>query len=412
MTGGRPAGHPWRGAVIFAGVALLLVGCSPAAQEASAPPPGPTWRLLPAQAMTAPSNLLVTVRMADPEALARTAEALEARHGARVVTEWPIAVLNIHCFILQMTVPPTAATIDRLVADPDVRTVQRMNRFTTQAATGPIATAAYNLDAIGARQAHAFSTGAGVRIAVVDTGVDFSHPDLDADGTVFQDFVIAGGPALGETHGTAVAGVIGARAGTTGGAPGGVLGVAPGALLMGLRGCWQEGSASAGVCTTFSLTRAIGYAIRNRADVINLSIAGPEDPLIGELLDLAAAQRIIVVAAQGDVGAGPFPASRPEVIAARAASAGPAPATSAVPAPGEDVVSTIPGGGYDLFSGSSIAAAHLSGVAALLRGVRAEMTPAEVRAVLAMTARRPGRDMVDACDAVVAALGSGSCDAD
>ena len=133
---------------------------------------------------------------------------------------------------------------------------------------------------------HEISTGRKVRVAVIDSAIDTHHPDLAGQVMVSRNFVTGGGEAP-EQHGTGVAGIIAAIADNRQG----IAGVAPHAQLMGLRACWQlatppDGS-SGTICDSLSLAKALEFAITHDAQIINLSLSGPPDPLLGRLLDAA-----------------------------------------------------------------------------------------------------------------------------
>jgi subtilisin family serine protease len=140
-----------------------------------------------------------------------------------------------------------------------------------------------------------------------------------------------------------------------------------------------------------SLAKALHFAITERAQVINLSLAGPPDLLLGRLIDVAVARGASVVAAYDpDLPLGGFPASHPGVIAvADDAMAGLSP--NVYTAPGHDVPTTQPGGRWSLVDGSSYAAAHVSGLLALMR----EHAAAKPALVLVASRRLGGR--IDAC---------------
>ena len=349
-----------------------------------------------------------------PADIARAMKSLAEENGLERVDEWPMLSLGVHCLVFAA---PRDADVDaivaRLAADPRVESAQRMNRFelqTSREAAGendPYRKMQRSLDALEITEAHRWSTGRGVRIAVIDTGVDAGHPDLAGQVAELRDFI--GGAPGGDRHGTAVAGVIASQAGNRLG----IVGIAPGARLLALRACAQPRTAGAGSCTTFDLARAIDYAIgAGAADIINLSLGGPQDRLLERLLDQAIAHKVVVVAAAGE-GAASFPGTMDGVIAVGTAES--KSLTEALSAPGVDVLSLAPPDGYDFFSGSSIAAAQVSGVVALLLERSPELRGPEVRNTLVRTARRsatPGDDTrlgVDAC-AALAAVGAGvSC---
>ena len=131
---------------------------------------------------------------------------------------------------------------------------------------------------------HRIATGKGVKVAQIDTGVDWRHPDL-ADGVTSHRNFVDDSPYVAEVHGTAVAGIIAAR-GNNGI---GMVGVAPDATLLALRACWAEApAAQPAVCNSFTLAKALQYALGERAQVINLSLTGPRDRLLERLLEVAA----------------------------------------------------------------------------------------------------------------------------
>ena len=173
---------------------------------------------------------------------------------------------------------------------------------------------------------------------------------------------------------------------------------------MGLRACWQvRGSASAPtVCDSFSLAKALYFAISQGAEVINLSLSGPNDRLLRELIRTALAHGSAVVAAFDNKRAdGGFPASVPGVIAVSdvslAASRG-----RVYTAPGRDVPTTQPGGRWFLVNGSSYAAAHVSGLVALIRQRRSSAT-------LSLVSERTWGGPIDACATLVKAASGCDC---
>ena len=299
------------------------------------------------------------------QARTRIATDVARQHGLQLKAEWPMPLIGVDCFVMSLP-GGDARTAEQLVkevsTDPRVAWSQPMQTFHGRAAqdeplypTQPVARQWHLADL------HRLATGKGVRVAVIDSGVEASHPDLAGRLQLNQNFV--DGRALsGESHGTAVAGIIAARADNGIG----IAGVAPGARLLALRGCWQAtGSTPTGDtrCNTLSLAKALQAAIQERAQIVNMSLSGPDDRLLGILLDQALARGIAVVAALGSTSE-PFPANHPGVLAA-----GPAPPLPAgvMLAPGKEVPTTAPGGGWTLVSGSSFSAAHLTGLLALMR---------------------------------------------
>ena len=246
---------------------------------------------------------------------------------------------------------------------------------------------------------HRIATGRGVKVAVIDSGIEGTHPDLSGQLLVNRNFV-AGQPPAAEQHGTGVAGIIAAKADNGVG----IEGVAPNARLLGLRACWQvRGSAAAPtVCDSFSLAKALYFAISQGVEVINLSLSGPDDRLLRELIKTALAHGSAVVAAFDNKRAdGGFPASVPGVIAVSdvslAASRG-----RVYTAPGRDVPTTQPGGRWFLVNGSSYAAAHVSGLVALIRQRRSSAT-------LSLVSERTWGGPIDACATLVKAASGCDC---
>jgi hypothetical protein len=327
-----------------------------------------------------------------PAAL-RDAEAVAKRHRLRQLAAWPIEVLGVHCVVFSIDDDRRIdAVLAAVASDRVVESVQLMHRFTSQG------TATYDdpyldlQDSIASMQvleAHRWSRGRGVRIAVIDSGVDTAHPDLARRIAVRRDLTLLTGPAYGESHGTAVAGIIAAGAGNGVG----IVGVAPEAQLLALRACWQREGAPTSVCDTLSLAQALAAALAERTDIINLSLSGPRDPLLERLLKRALAMGKVVVAAVPEAaaeGAG-FPASLPGLLAvATTETVG---VTAEVPgvlyAPGRRVLTLRPGGRYDFENGSSMAAAHVSGVAALLLAHSPTMRVADIRRLLGDASLRP-----------------------
>jgi subtilisin family serine protease len=270
-----------------------------------------------------------------------------------------------------MVVPagrPVDQIVEAVAREPGVAWSQRMNEFKVNGSPSspradPLFAAQPTAIQWRLRDLQRVATGRGAKIAIVDSQVDVRHPDLS--GQFIADRNFAGDPAQGaESHGTNVAGIIGAKPGNGIG----VVGIAPGARLMALRACREfRGGRLAGqtLCSSIALARAIQFAIENDADVINLSLSGPSDLLIAKLVGIALARRITVVAAfDKALPAGGFPAAQRGVIPVIDETA------QAIPpgvygAPGRDLPTTQAGGGWCLVTGSSFAAAEVSGLAAL-----------------------------------------------
>ena len=320
------------------------------------------------------------------EALRRIAARLATDYSLDVVEDWPMPVLGVDCFVMQTRAPERGAGIvERLEHDTRVESAQTMHEFRTLARPASLyalqpAAREWHLDEL-----HRIATGRGVRIAAVDTGVDASHPDLAGRIGIERNFV-DGSAARAEAHGTAVAGIIAAHADLRSG----TVGIAPDAFLLALRACWEVDAATAR-CSSFTLAKALQFAIDQRAHVINLSLSGPTDRLLGRLLDAAMAGGATVVAAvDRQAPDGGFPASHPHVLAVDMDANAQA-TENVLLAPGVDIPVALPGGRWALASGASFAAAEVSGIVALLRQLAPALPPDEVRHALAANPARGDR---------------------
>ncbi|WP_240979757.1 S8 family serine peptidase [Streptomyces sp. HNM0574] len=265
--------------------------------------------------------------------------------------------------------------------------------------------------------AHRVSKGAGITVAVLDTGVVADHPAvkgrvLENGPNYVEDGHEPGDPLWGK-HGTAMASD--------------VLKVAPEAKILPVRvttddddaDVWEDENERS------SLAKAINYALANGADVISLSLGdsgsliGPYDTSEANALGRAAQRGVPVVASAGNDGDkhndSQFPAAYPSVmaIAATGKDGKRAPFSTvasyvAFAAPGVQITSARNTGGYSPVSGTSPAAALVSGVVALMLSADNDLTPAQVRTILTRTAHKPaggrndlvGRGLINAADAV------------
>ena len=326
-------------------------------------------------------------------------------HRLERVDGWPIASLSVYCAVFAVTDDRSVdAVIAELKTDSRVELAQRMNVFETQAIghDDPYADLQASSVQMDVEDAHRFATGRGVSIAIIDSAIDASHPDLHGRVRVARNFVDAGpAPRGGEVHGTAIAGIIASAANNRVG----IVGVAPDVSIASLRACWAVTRDSvAAQCSSFSLARALEVAMDLKPNVVNLSLAGPDDPLLDRLLDEMIARGIIVVAAQPERGQNghEFPSSHPRVLAAHSASDL---LDSASPyvlgAPSTDVLTTTPGAQYAFLSGNSLAAANTSGVVALLMEHDPHLDVARIAEVLTdSTTHADGRTSINACRAL------------
>lgn len=270
---------------------------------------------------------------------------------------------------------------------------------------------------IGVDRLRGSVTGQGVKVALIDTGVDTGHPALR--GKIAGQVDMTGRGFTADVHATLLAGIICAD----GKKSGGISGIAPGAEILAVKSCQPlTAHAAAAQCWSMSLARGLDFAIENKASVINMSLGGPpggEEKLLKRMIDEAVNRGTVVVAAAGNDGADGkpgFPATLSNVVAVTAVDSKDQLYTSAtqgdfvdLAAPGVEIVSTSPGGKVLVSSGTSLAAAFLSGTAALAFQQQPRLSPAAMQSLLERTAKDlgpHGRDRefgygrVDACRAI------------
>lgn len=300
-----------------------------------------------------------------------------------------------------------AGVIRSLEQDPNILSVQPNYQYLLQQSrTGD--GIQYAADKLKLPRAHEMATGNTVLVAVIDSGIDPNHPEL-VD-TVVDSFNPAGGDGAPHSHGTGIAGCIVAQSRLTG--------VAPRARILAVRAFDPSGGGAEG--TTFNILKGLEWASEKGARVINMSFAGPQDPIIARALAAANKKGIVLVAAVGNAGPKSpplYPAADTNVIAVTATDSQDRlyPGSNrgnhvAVAAPGVDVILPTPGTSYQMATGTSFAAAHISGIVALILEREPTLTPDSVRRVLLSTAHDlgpAGRDkdfgagLADAYDALM-----------
>jgi hypothetical protein len=272
----------------------------------------------------------------------------------------------------------------------------------------------YAPEKLGLPEAHRLATGNRVLVAVIDSGVDAAHPDLVG---AVVDSLDAANDNAPHAHGTGMAGAIAAHRS--------MLGTAPRVGLLTVRAFGTRPNSVDG--TTFNIIKGLDWAVERGARVINMSFAGPPDPRLRDALARVAKKGVVLVAAAGNAGPQSpplYPAADPSVIAVTATdmddklfSGANRGTYIAVAAPGVDVLAPSVGGTYQLTTGTSVASAQVSGVAALLIERNPALTPGDVRRILTRTAKSLGprgseRDfgsgLVDAYQAVSSARSSGA----
>jgi hypothetical protein len=324
------------------------------------------------------------------------AEALARRHGLRRLSLQAFPLIGATVGLFQITDGRSYEAASRdFAAAGGVVSVQRDWRYLlqeqkVQAEGDP---AQYALAKLRLPEAHTLSHGANVLIAVIDSGIDVRHPELA--GTITDNFDALGSSDGPHVHGTGIAGAIASHAR--------LMGAAPSAHLIAIR-AFGQGPVGA-ESSSFVILKSLDHAVTQHAQIINMSFAGPKDSLIERAINAVAARGIVMIAASGNAGAKSpplFPAANPNVIAVSATDArdrlfeaSNRGSYIALSAPGAEIFLPAPDQKYQISSGTSFAAAYVSGVAALLLERNAALKPDDVRAILTRTARdlgSPGRD--------------------
>ncbi|GAA0315631.1 hypothetical protein GCM10008967_02740 [Bacillus carboniphilus] len=247
-------------------------------------------------------------------------------------------------------------------------------------------------------------TGKGVRVAILDTGIDTEHPDLVVKGGTCVAKECPSGFDDNNGHGTHVAGIISAQDNQIG-----VLGIAPNVDLYAIKALDQNGDGS-----TATILAGVEWAIQNEMDIVNLSVTTKaDDPALRSILQKASEQGILLIASSGNYGTQDtgtntmmYPAKYPTVIAVggvteemtrvRTSSTG---EELELAAPGEDILSTFPADisiegkdsmGYVLMTGTSMAAPFVTGILALQKESDPARTSDELRVLLQTTAKDLG----------------------
>ena len=380
---------------VAGGAALALPGAEPA------------WRPITYGLTTNPARLLpATISTTHPVRVVSTALDASGRPVVTVHTATDRTKATELVEAGQQTRNAVGVELDAVMHAADV-----------PAGTDPYRSTQWDFNKVRVAGAWPKSTGAGVTVAVIDTGVDASHPDLAGQ-------VLSGYDVINDTegtstdpngHGTHVAGTIAALTGNGVG----VSAVAPDAAILPIRVLGADGSGYMSDAAT-----GILYAADHGADVINMSLGtDTQVDAVTNAIAYARSKGVVVVAAAGNERAKgspvSYPGADPGVIAVAATDSSDTVATYSnqgsyvdVAAPGSSIVSTYPGGGYRTLSGTSMASPHVAAVAALVKAAQPGLTPDQVEQAIESTATdlgTAGKDTdsgygrIDATAAVAAA---------
>ncbi len=325
------------------------------------------------------------------------ADALARSHGLeRIASEnFPLVGGTIGLFRI-IDRRPVDTVRREFAADAKVKSVQPNFRYVLQDQKKTPTEgdpAQYAVAQLRLPQAHTLARGMNVTIAVIDSGIDLKHPELA--NSVADSFDALGSKEGPHVHGTGIAGAIVAH--------GRLMGSAPEARLLAIRAF--SGVAGGAQSTSYVILKALDYAAEHGAQIVNMSFAGPKDPMIERGIAATAARGILLVAAAGNGGAKSpplYPAANPNVIAVSGTDAQERLFTAsnrgnyiALAAPGADIFLPAPDEKYQMTSGTSFSAAYVSGIAALIMERNPALSLNDIRAVLTRTARdlgAPGRD--------------------
>ncbi len=322
---------------------------------------------------------------------------LARRHGLARLQSQNFPLIGATIGLFRITDRRPVQTVSReLATEASIRSVQLNFRYFLQEQKAALTEgdpAQYALAKLRLPQAHTLARGANVTVAVIDSGVDVKHPELA--NAIADSFDALGSKEGPHVHGTGIAGAIVSHAR--------LMGSAPAARILAIRAFAV--APKGGESTSFVILKALDYAAAHRAQIVNMSFAGPNDALIERGISATAAKGIVMVAAAGNAGAKSpplYPAANRSVIAVSATDAQDRLFAAsnrgghiAVSAPGVDIFLPAPDEKYQITSGTSFSAAYISGLAALLLERNPALKPDEVRAILMKTARdlgAPGRD--------------------
>lgn len=322
-------------------------------------------------------------------------------HRLKKVAQWSIKSLGVEAVVAEFNGKKTRdEVISSLLDDDRIDSVESVKTYRLLTYNDPYFELQNSVNSEDIENIHRMATGKNVVVGVVDTGIDRQHPELMDRIIYSRNFVSHDqGRFDHDEHGTTVAGVIASAANNELG----IVGVAPDVKLMAFKACWEDRLTHLARCDSVSLMKALENVITMQPDIVNLSLAGDEDLLIRRLLKAASDRGIVLVAAIDPRSESSFPASMPEVIAVGTPLGGNIGGeTFGILAPGTDVLTTTPGATYAFKSGSSMATAYVSGIAALMKERQPTLSGEQIRVHLRLTSSTSisATPVVDMCAAV------------
>jgi subtilisin family serine protease len=361
------------------------------------PPGGPSNDNAP----HAPDLLVAVFRPGTPDA---TSSAFAESLNLTIERQYELSGLRLRVFLMRI---PAGGNVDailpRATADGRALWVQPDFGYQSLDDSSGAVSKQYALTRIRAESLPQAARGQGVTVALIDSGVARTHESLNHDKVTLIDLVDENETPPPETHGTAIASII---AGS-----GKVKGLAPAANLIAIR-AFTEADPKTGASTSdsFHVSKGISIALDRKARIINMSVGGPNDPVVRMAVEQAVLTGVIVVAAAGNAGpdAAPvYPAAHRGVIAVTATddkdrlfSGANQGDYIAVAAPGVDVLAAKPGreagaSAYDYFTGTSMATGYATGLAAILLSADPKLTSVDIRRIMENSATDLGAPKKD-----------------
>ncbi|MEL7012054.1 MAG: S8 family serine peptidase, partial [Pseudomonadota bacterium] len=311
------------------------------------------------------------------------------------VRTFVLPAVTVHLYRLPPNLTVREA-ITRLEASPAVVNAQPNYLYATSQSGNGSKLPQFGNDMVNLGDAHALTTGANTRIGIIDTAVDSGHAEFA--NTAISTFDVTDGASNVDPHGTSVAGILAANAKLTG--------VAPDAQIVSIA-AFSTDASGATQGNTWTIMEALNVAVDQRVDVLNMSFAGPPDPLFERAMLGAQRENMIAVAAAGNEGPGAdtlYPAGYDTVVSVTATDSQNAVYAKAntgghidFAAPGVDLLVLGNGSGYRTTSGTSMATAYISGIVALTLSANPGADPNLLRSLLENSATdlgQPGRDSV------------------
>jgi hypothetical protein len=369
-----------------AGTRLIDMAIMPLPPESGMPPLSET-RFLPDEVV------LQFASGTPPQEIAGVAQ----RFGLTTVAQQPIGMLGRTVYTFRITngqsVREVISAVEaaRLNAAVQPNYTYGLTQDQNQGQTDPNADrgdpAQYVVRKFRLPEAHRITRGDKVVVAVIDSEIDSKQPDLA--GAVTDRYDAGCGAKSPDAHGTGMAGAIASH--------GQLLGVAPGANIIAICAFGGAGQPQANMV---EIIKGLDYAIEHGARIVNMSFAGPRDPALAQALQIAREKGVLLIAAAGNNGpksAPLYPGADQNVLAVTATDESDRLFKGAnqgqyvtIAAPGVNILVPAPDGGVQLTTGTSVATANVSGVAALLIAHKPSLKPEEIRAILVTTAKHLG----------------------